>query len=155
MSAALVTYYQSWQSPVNSLAVRSVLLSLFRIGINLGDCSHVYEISMHHWVHLTEHYVCAYKKTSASCCLSLFLEAKPELFSGNRSHSSDRTMDLGLAEDHFSRPVVSNALLTAYHAIVILNVLTQRASPSPSLSVNTCYHRVPLWHRTLNSWNWP
>nr|XP_020460522.1 differentially expressed in FDCP 8 homolog isoform X2 [Monopterus albus] len=34
-------------------------------------------------------------------------EARPELFSGNRTHSSDRTMDLGLAEDHFSRPVGS------------------------------------------------
>lgn len=39
-----------------------------------------------------------------------FLEARPELFSGTRTHSSDRTMDLGLAEDHFSRPMVSKTL---------------------------------------------
>uniref|UniRef100_A0A3B5LW22 Differentially expressed in FDCP 8 homolog n=1 Tax=Xiphophorus couchianus TaxID=32473 RepID=A0A3B5LW22_9TELE len=30
-----------------------------------------------------------------------------DLFSGTKTHSSDRTMDLGLAEDHFSRPVGS------------------------------------------------
>ncbi|KAG7275194.1 hypothetical protein CRUP_023782 [Coryphaenoides rupestris] len=36
------------------------------------------------------------------------LEAKSELFcSEARTHGSDRTMDLGLAEDHFSRPVGS------------------------------------------------
>ncbi|KAA8595572.1 hypothetical protein FQN60_010863 [Etheostoma spectabile] len=34
-------------------------------------------------------------------------EARPELFSATRTHSSDRTMDLGLAEDHFSRPMGS------------------------------------------------
>lgn len=52
----------------------------------------------------------AYKKNSALCHVVLFLEARPELFFGTRTHSSDRTMDLGLAEDHFSRPMVSKAL---------------------------------------------
>lgn len=39
------------------------------------------------------------------------LETRSELFSGSKNHSSDRTMDLGLAEDHFSRPVVSKVLV--------------------------------------------
>uniref|UniRef100_A0A8C7U9F8 Differentially expressed in FDCP 8 homolog n=1 Tax=Oncorhynchus mykiss TaxID=8022 RepID=A0A8C7U9F8_ONCMY len=34
-------------------------------------------------------------------------ELRPELFSESRSQSLDRAMDLGLAEDHFSRPVGS------------------------------------------------
>ncbi|XP_075879361.1 differentially expressed in FDCP 8 homolog isoform X2 [Nelusetta ayraudi] len=34
-------------------------------------------------------------------------ETRPEFFSGTRTHSSDRTMDMGLAEDHFSRPMGS------------------------------------------------
>ncbi|KAM8876578.1 differentially expressed in FDCP 8 homolog isoform 1-T1 [Synchiropus picturatus] len=34
-------------------------------------------------------------------------ESRTELFSGTRFSSSDRTMDLGLSEDHFSRPVGS------------------------------------------------
>lgn len=42
--------------------------------------------------------------------LPSFLEARPELFSGTRTLSSDRTMDLGLAEDHFSRPMVHKNL---------------------------------------------
>ncbi|XP_068613420.1 differentially expressed in FDCP 8 homolog [Brachionichthys hirsutus] len=32
-------------------------------------------------------------------------EERSELFSGTRTHDSDRAMDLGLAEDHFSRPM--------------------------------------------------
>uniref|UniRef100_A0A3B4GIZ3 Differentially expressed in FDCP 8 homolog n=1 Tax=Pundamilia nyererei TaxID=303518 RepID=A0A3B4GIZ3_9CICH len=58
-------------------------------------------------VHLPECSVYACKKNSALCHVFLNLEARPEVFPGTRTHSSDRTMDLGLAEDHFSRPVGS------------------------------------------------
>lgn len=61
-------------------------------------------------MHLPDHSGHADKKTSALSHTALFSEARPELFSGTRIHSSDRTMDLGLAEDHFSRPMVSKAL---------------------------------------------
>lgn len=48
------------------------------------------------------------------------LEARPEFFCGTRSNSSDRTMDMGLAEDHFSRPMVgaqtANCPITVLHA---------------------------------------
>lgn len=79
------------------------------VEIVLGGQSHVCEISMHAWVHLVDHSVYAYKRNGALCQVVFFLETRPELFSGTRTHSSDRTMDLGLAEDHFSRPVVSKA----------------------------------------------
>uniref|UniRef100_A0A8C7Z9R2 Differentially expressed in FDCP 8 homolog n=1 Tax=Oryzias sinensis TaxID=183150 RepID=A0A8C7Z9R2_9TELE len=39
---------------------------------------------------------------------------RPELFNVTRTPSSDRTMDLGLAEDHFSRPVVGEAFLSIW-----------------------------------------
>lgn len=65
------------------------------------------EISKRDRVHLPECSVYACKKNSALCHVFLNLEARPEVFPGTRTHSSDRTMDLGLAEDHFSRPVVS------------------------------------------------
>lgn len=57
--------------------------------------------------------VCLLRKKSALCRVSFSLESKPELFSGTRTHSSDRTMDLGLAEDHFSRPMVNKGWLSA------------------------------------------
>ncbi|CAL8382265.1 unnamed protein product [Arctogadus glacialis] len=44
------------------------------------------------------------------------LEAKSELYcSEARTHGSERTMDLGLAEDHFSRPVGSLAACDVEH----------------------------------------
>lgn len=46
-------------------------------------------------------------RTSVSLLATVVSEARSELLSGKKTHSSDRTMDLGLAEDHFSRPVVS------------------------------------------------
>lgn len=76
----------------------------------------------------------AYKKTSALCHVAFFLEARPELFSATRTQSSDRTMDLGLAEDHFSRPMVSKALFllsasttnNVSHYIKVINIVNLR-----------------------------
>lgn len=66
------------------------------------------------------------------------LETRPEFFPGTRTHSSDRTMDMGLAEDHFSRPMVSETLWWNCH----IPILACRTSSSS----NWCssFHRAHL-----------
>lgn len=116
LSADLDTHYQNKKDMVTFCCFRCLaeavvplldfLISRFE-GIALSDHSHVCEINTRDWVHFPEHSVLA----CTSCHIVLFLASRPELFSGIRTHSSDRTMDMGLAEDHFSRPMVSKALL--------------------------------------------
>lgn len=116
LSADLDTHYQSNKDMLTFCCFRCLVEAVvplldFLIRVSLKGLSWVTtvvcEINMRDWVRFPEYSVFA----CTLCHVVLFSASRPELFSGTRTHSSDRTMDMGLAEDHFSRPMASKALL--------------------------------------------